>query len=64
MPALAASYARPRGLAFVAVPPDFERHPGNARDRRDENVVGMADAAVVVWERLVEGLRKFVPGAP
>jgi YspA, cpYpsA-related SLOG family len=50
VPALAASYARSRGLGFVAVPPDFEKHPGNARDRRDENVVGMADAAVVVWE--------------
>jgi hypothetical protein len=50
VPALAASYARSRGLRFAALVPDHERHPGDAVERRDEFLVAEADAAVVVGE--------------
>lgn len=45
-----ASYAASRGLAVVAVPLDCVRHRGNAIDNRDERLVELAHAAVVVGE--------------
>jgi YspA, cpYpsA-related SLOG family len=59
IPALAASYATARGLPLVAMVPDFIQHPGDAIQRRDELLVSLADAVVVVpdaenaiWELL------------
>ena len=50
VPALAASYARSRGLELLALVPDHERYPGRARERRDELLVEEADTVVVAGE--------------
>jgi hypothetical protein len=50
LPALAASYARCRGLELVPVPPDRVRSPGCAEEKRDERLVEPADAVVVAGE--------------
>jgi hypothetical protein len=49
VPALAASYAAGRGLPVAALVPDFERFPADAAERRDAELVALADDAVVVW---------------
>src|SRR5262245_60963452 len=48
--ALAASYARTRGLTLTVLTTDYIRYPGDAREHRDGQLVALADAAVVVWE--------------
>jgi hypothetical protein len=48
VPALAASYATERGLTLTALTTDFARHRGNAEEWRDERLVSMAEAAVLV----------------
>jgi YspA, cpYpsA-related SLOG family len=50
IPALAASYATARGLPLVAMVPDFIEYPGNAIERRDELLVSLADAVVIVHD--------------
>jgi hypothetical protein len=48
---LAASYAAERGLKVIAHIPDFGRFPEAAAvERRDCELVTLADAAVIVWE--------------
>jgi hypothetical protein len=48
---LAASYTAERGLPITAHVPEFGRYPERAAiDRRDGELVAMADAAVIVWE--------------
>jgi len=45
VPALAACYARSRGLPCVAIPIDHQQHPGNTIEQRDARLVEQADAA-------------------
>jgi hypothetical protein len=47
VPALAASYARSRGLLFRPILPDFEKHPGNAIEKRNSLLISEADAVIV-----------------
>jgi len=60
VPALAASYARARGLELVALVPDHERFPGCAVDRRDAALGCDADAVVVVGDEIGEDVRRLV----
>ena len=60
VPALAASYARSRSLELVAVTPNFQKHPGDAVDRRAVDLVAAADAAVIVWEECNPDVAKFL----
>ena len=63
LPALVASDAASRNLSVVAVTIDYVKHRGGAEARRDDDLVALADAAVVVQEgtrrlaRLVTRLR-------
>jgi hypothetical protein len=50
VPALAASYARSRGLEVVVITPDHNKHKTDAVERCTEALVGMADAVVIVGE--------------
>jgi hypothetical protein len=54
VPALAASYARYRGVEVVVINPDFNKHRTDAVERCTEELVAMADAVVIVgalgWE--------------
>ncbi|MCE9560873.1 MAG: DUF2493 domain-containing protein [Planctomycetes bacterium] len=58
VPALAACYAASRKLTLTAIPVDHIKHPGNTEERRDEQLVELAHAVVLVgvpsWE--VRGL--------
>lgn len=48
---LAASYATERGLTGTALVPEFGRYPEDAAvERRDAELVALADAAVIVWD--------------
>jgi hypothetical protein len=48
---LAASYATERGLEVVPMLPELGRFPERAAiERRDSELVSLADAAVIVWE--------------
>lgn len=48
---LAASYAAERGLSVAALVPDFGRYPAVAAvDRRDAELVAIAEAALIVWD--------------
>jgi YspA, cpYpsA-related SLOG family len=50
VPMLAASYATERGLPVTALVPDFGRFPAAAAvEKRDAELVELADAAVIVW---------------
>src|SRR5262245_26279370 len=44
VPALAASYARSRGLTLTVLTTDYIRYPGDAREHRDGQLVALADA--------------------
>ena len=48
LPALVASYAATRSLPVAAVTLNSAKHRGNAEARRDDDLVALADAAVVV----------------
>src|SRR6478672_2681923 len=69
VPALAASYARSRGLSVTVIAADHAKHPADARERRDVQLVTLADAAVVAgdncdgetWELLKRLRAKRVP---
>jgi hypothetical protein len=50
VPALAASYARSRGLEVVVINPDHNKHKTDAVERCNSALVDMADAVVVVGE--------------
>ena len=51
VPMFAVSYAAERGLSVAALVPDFGRYPAVAAvDRRDAELVAMAEAAVIVWD--------------
>jgi hypothetical protein len=60
LPALAASYARSRGLELLPVIPDRVRYPGCAEEKRDERLVELADAIVVVGEVPDEPTRQLL----
>jgi hypothetical protein len=60
VPMLAASYATERGLTCTALVPDFGRFPAVAAvDRRDAELVGRADAAVIVWDERAPAVWKL-----
>jgi len=50
VPALAACYARSRGLPVFALPIDHIKHPGSTIEQRDARLVELADAAVLVGD--------------
>jgi hypothetical protein len=50
VPALAASYARSRGLEVVVVTPDHQKHRTDAVERSGAELVAMADAVLIVGE--------------
>jgi hypothetical protein len=50
VPALAACYAKERGLVLTAIPLDFTEHRGDAVEWRDARLVELADAAVLVGD--------------
>jgi hypothetical protein len=50
LPALAASYARSRGLELLPVLPDQVRYPDCAEEKRDERLAELAHAVVVAGE--------------
>jgi hypothetical protein len=50
VPALAASYARSRGLKVVVVTPDFNKHRTDAVERCASELIALADAIVLVGE--------------
>jgi hypothetical protein len=60
LPALAASYARSRGLELVPVVPDCQRFPGCAQEKRDERLVELAQAVVLVGEAPDEPIRQLL----
>jgi hypothetical protein len=60
LPALAASYARSRGLELVPVVPDCQRFPGCAQEKRDERLIELADAVVLVGEAPDEPTRRLL----
>ena len=60
LPALAASYARSRGLVLLAVIPDHVRYPGCAKEKRDGRLAELADAVVVAGEVADEPTRRLV----
>jgi hypothetical protein len=60
LPALAASYARSRGLELVPVVPNCQRFPGDALEKRDERLVELADAVVLVGEAPDEPTRQLL----
>ncbi|MCE9563543.1 MAG: hypothetical protein K8U57_15995 [Planctomycetes bacterium] len=50
VPALAACYARSRGLSLVAIPIEHIQHHGNTIEQRDARLIELADAAVLVGD--------------
>jgi hypothetical protein len=60
VPALAACYARSRGLPLEVALPDFNRYPANAIEKRNSQLVADADAVVVAGEDLDLGTYKLV----
>lgn len=50
VPALAACYARRRGLTLTVAPLDWARHRGNAEEARAAHLAALADAAVLVGD--------------
>ncbi len=48
VPALAACYAASRALKLTTIPVNHAEHPGSTEERRDERLVGLAHAAVLV----------------
>jgi hypothetical protein len=60
LPALAASYARSRGLELVPVVPDCQRFPGCAQEKRDQRLVELAEAIVLVGDAPDEPTRQLL----
>src|SRR5262245_54204958 len=60
VPALAASCAQSRGPPVTVVLPDYVKHPGDALERRDGQLVALADAAVVAWEEGCGDVRELL----
>ena len=50
VPALAASYARSRGLEVVVITPDHNKHKTDAVERCNAELVAISDAVVIVGE--------------
>ena len=52
---LAEQYARERGIPTLTVRPVYEKYGRAAPIRRDEEMVDMADAVLVVWDGVSRG---------
>lgn len=52
---LAEAYARERGISTVTVKPCYERYGRAAPILRDEEMVDMADAVLVIWDGVSRG---------
>ena len=52
---LAETYARERGIPTLTVKPAYERYGRAAPILRDEEMVDMADAVLVVWDGVSRG---------
>jgi hypothetical protein len=55
--ALGEQYAREYGIPTVTVKPIYEKYGRAAPIRRDEEMVDMADAVLVVWDGVSRGSR-------
>jgi predicted Rossmann fold nucleotide-binding protein DprA/Smf involved in DNA uptake len=55
--ALGEQYAREHGIPTVTVKPVYEKYGRAAPIRRDEEMVDMADAVLVVWDGVSRGSR-------
>jgi hypothetical protein len=55
--ALGEQYAREHGIPTVTVKPIYEKYGRAAPIRRDEEMVDMADAVLVVWDGVSRGSR-------
>ena len=55
--ALAEEFARERGIPTLTVKPVYERYGRAAPIRRDEEMVDMADAVLVIWDGVSRGSR-------
>ena len=54
---LAEEFARERGIPTLTVKPAYERYGRAAPIRRDEEMVDMADAVLVIWDGVSRGSR-------
>ena len=54
---LAEEFARERGIPAVTVKPCYERYGRAAPILRDEEMVDMADAVLVIWDGVSRGSR-------
>ena len=52
---LAEEFARERGIPTLTVKPVYERYGRAAPIRRDEEMVDMADAVLVIWDGVSRG---------
>ena len=52
---LAETYARERGIPILTVKPAYEKYGRAAPILRDEEMVDMADAVLVVWDGVSRG---------
>ena len=65
VPALAASYARSRGLPVTVTPADFTKHPRDAAEYQLAELLAPADAVVAVYGSVpVEDLLRRGAGGP
>jgi hypothetical protein len=55
--ALGEQYAREHGIPTVTVKPIYEKYGRAAPIRRDEEMMDMADAVLVVWDGVSRGSR-------
>ena len=54
---IAEQYARQRGIPTLTVKPAYEKYGRAAPLRRDEEMVDMADAVLVIWDGVSRGSR-------
>ena len=52
---IAEQYARQRGIPTLTVKPAYEKYGRAAPLRRDEEMVDMADAVLVIWDGVSRG---------
>ena len=60
MDTLAETYARERGIPTLTVKPVYEKYGRAAPILRDEEMVDMADAVLVVWDGVSRGSKHTV----
>jgi hypothetical protein len=63
VPALAASYARSRGVSCVVMLPDYVTHPGNAIEQRNALLIAEADALIVAGNEISLPLHEWIQRA-